>query len=405
MTRGSTTLTAPFPFFGGKRRWAEAVWQRFGYVEVYSEPFAGSLAVLLANPCPAQREVVADTNGYICNFWRAVSEDPEQVAHYADYPSIHQDLTARHKWLKRWALENGKRVTDDADWFDAKAAGWWVWGMSLWIGGGWCTVEKEQVPHVAKEITGQGTSKQRKEVPHDCRPLVEHKLGGRKVSKQRKADSMPKLLSWVGGVGTAKQRDQLPRTSDWLGGQGVAKQRTEVPAEQRPRLNNKDLGGIGVAKQCKEIPRPHDLRRGNRLIPWFLALQERLSAVVIINRNWTSIVTPTVLADTPSGPKERITRAVFLDPPYRTEKRKDTLYQSDKLGTSNDTAVQSYLWAVENGNRYKIAYCAHEGDFEVPEGWEALTSSFGGRRNNRVTRDLIMFSPACSRLDEQQSLF
>ena len=40
-------LDAPFPWFGGKRRVAPIVWQRFGDVQNYVEPFFGSGAVLL----------------------------------------------------------------------------------------------------------------------------------------------------------------------------------------------------------------------------------------------------------------------------------------------------------------------------------------------------------------------
>jgi site-specific DNA-adenine methylase len=36
------TLKAPFPYFGGKRAVAAAVWQRFGNVQTYVEPFCGS---------------------------------------------------------------------------------------------------------------------------------------------------------------------------------------------------------------------------------------------------------------------------------------------------------------------------------------------------------------------------
>jgi len=43
-------LKAPFPWFGGKSRAAALVWERFGNVRNYVEPFAGSLAVLLARP-------------------------------------------------------------------------------------------------------------------------------------------------------------------------------------------------------------------------------------------------------------------------------------------------------------------------------------------------------------------
>jgi site-specific DNA-adenine methylase len=34
-------LVAPFPYFGGKSRAADRVWQAFGEVENYVEPFAG----------------------------------------------------------------------------------------------------------------------------------------------------------------------------------------------------------------------------------------------------------------------------------------------------------------------------------------------------------------------------
>jgi site-specific DNA-adenine methylase len=38
------TYRAPFPWFGGKRRVAPVVWQRFGDVENYVEPFFGSVS-------------------------------------------------------------------------------------------------------------------------------------------------------------------------------------------------------------------------------------------------------------------------------------------------------------------------------------------------------------------------
>ena len=70
---------------------------------MYVEPFAGSLACLLARPTGGgAREIVCDLDGGIANFWRAVEADPDAVAYWADHPSIHHDLTARHKWLKAW---------------------------------------------------------------------------------------------------------------------------------------------------------------------------------------------------------------------------------------------------------------------------------------------------------------
>jgi site-specific DNA-adenine methylase len=43
-------LKAPFPWFGGKSRIADIVWDALGPVDNYVEPFAGSMAVLLHRP-------------------------------------------------------------------------------------------------------------------------------------------------------------------------------------------------------------------------------------------------------------------------------------------------------------------------------------------------------------------
>jgi DNA adenine methylase len=63
-------VKAPFPWFGGKSRAADVVWRAFGNVPNYVEPFAGSLAVLLARPHDAKIETVNDKDGLISNFWR-----------------------------------------------------------------------------------------------------------------------------------------------------------------------------------------------------------------------------------------------------------------------------------------------------------------------------------------------
>ena len=140
-----TGLAAPFRIdFGGKSRLAPAIWERLGNPVVYVEPFAGSLACLLARPDGAgQREIVCDLDGGISNFWRAVTAEPDLVAAWADYPTFHADLTARHKWLRAWFAEHSAELSADPHFYCAKVAGWWVWGISLWIGGGWCNAVSE----------------------------------------------------------------------------------------------------------------------------------------------------------------------------------------------------------------------------------------------------------------------
>lgn len=131
-------LRAPFPWFGGKSRVAHLVWERFGDVPNYVEPFAGSLAVLLNRPHEPRVETVNDIDCYIANFWRAMSAAPDEVARWADWPVNEADLHARHLWLVNRA-EFREHMKTDPEFFDAKIAGWWVWGVSQWIGSGWCS--------------------------------------------------------------------------------------------------------------------------------------------------------------------------------------------------------------------------------------------------------------------------
>jgi hypothetical protein len=132
-------LKAPFPWFGGKRKAAPEVWQRFGTVQNYVEPFFGSGAVLLGRPNVTGVETVNDLDGFIANFWRAVRLSPDAVAEWADQPVNENDLHARHVWLLKQKEALRPMLEGDPDWHDAKIAGWWVWGISCWIGSGWCS--------------------------------------------------------------------------------------------------------------------------------------------------------------------------------------------------------------------------------------------------------------------------
>ena len=168
------TLVAPIPFFGGKRRAAELVWPHFGNVQNYVEPFCGSLAVLLAAPVGDRVETANDINGFIVNMWRSLKADPEAVAWRADWPVTEIDLEARHGWLinranrLRWSLE-------DPDFYDAKIAGWYIWGACAWIGSGWCLgngpwvsngveIKDRQLPHLGN--AGRGINRK---LPHTDR--------------------------------------------------------------------------------------------------------------------------------------------------------------------------------------------------------------------------------------------
>ena len=181
-------MRAPFPWFGGKRKVAAQVWDALGDVDSYVEPFAGSLAVLLDRPAThcGRIETINDADQYLANFWRALAHDPQQVAHFADWPVNEADLFARHLWL----VNEGKRrmvagMEVDPDWYDAKIAGWWLWGICAWIGSGWCSGAG---PHTYGSLTvgdedgdaGQGVNRK---LPHII-------AGGRGITAPTRRDDL-----------------------------------------------------------------------------------------------------------------------------------------------------------------------------------------------------------------------
>lgn len=174
------TLKSPFPYFGGKSKITPVVWQRLGGdLDNYIEPFFGSGAMLLARPGGASGiETVNDKDGYVSNFWRALQAAPDEVARFADWPVNENDLHARHIWLVNRRAELTGRLEGDPEFYDAKVAGWWVWGICCWIGSGWCSGNgpwnsvngemvntgdgvKRQLPHLGG--AGQGVNRKR---PH-----------------------------------------------------------------------------------------------------------------------------------------------------------------------------------------------------------------------------------------------
>lgn len=132
-------LQAPFPWMGGKSRVADIVWKAFGDVPNYVEPFFGSGAVLLSRPNRPKIETVNDADGLLANFWRAIRFAPDEVANHADWPVNECDLHARHLWLVENRETLTARLHGDPEFFDAKLAGWWVWGCCSWIGSEWCS--------------------------------------------------------------------------------------------------------------------------------------------------------------------------------------------------------------------------------------------------------------------------
>lgn len=128
-----------FPYFGGKHAVADVIWSRFGRVRRYIEPFAGSAAVWFML---RQRDdvdcVLNDADCLLVNVYRALRANPYAVACHADWPASSCDMHARQLWLIGERERIADRLAGDPEWYDARAAGWWIWGASCWIGGQWC---------------------------------------------------------------------------------------------------------------------------------------------------------------------------------------------------------------------------------------------------------------------------
>ncbi len=355
------TLRAPFPWFGGKRRVAPVVWQAFGArINNYVEPFAGSLAVLLGRPGGAGKiETVNDLDRYVANFWRAVSAEPAVVAHYADWPVNEADLHARHRWLVDRA-EFRDRMHVDPDFYDAKIAGWWVWGICQWIGSGWCSEPRNQ-KHPKLDGIGKGIHA---EQGHPC-----------EVDWRKRPD--------VRSAGKGVHSD----TADWR----PLPHLSSSNGAHLPALgNDRGLNGVSAAP-CAE---------------WFLALQQRLRRVRVVCGDWKRVLGASVLGKGKNVGGRRPC-AVFLDPPYATELRADSLFTEDAPGLSAEVRE----WALANGDdpELRIALCGYAGEHEMPSTWTEYSwtaaRGYAGEGNDNREKERIWFSKHCLPLQQQGHLF
>ena len=347
----SDALQAPFPWFGGKSRVAPLVWERFGDVPNYVEPFFGSGAVLLGRPTEPKIETVNDLDGYVANFWRAVQHDPETVAYWADNPVNENDLHAREAWLLQFREELPARLEGDPDYYDAKIAGWWCWGICCWIGGGWCS--------------GQGPW---------------HIKDGKLV-----CTSEPR-------AGTRRKRVHLGDS-----GMGVNRRLVHLGDEgmgTRRRLVHLSDSGMGVNRQL--------VHAGRGLDEWMERLAARLRFVRVCCGDWSRVCGP--------SPTTKLgLTGMFLDPPYGAEaQRDDALYSQDSLSV----AAQVREWAIAHGDdpKMRIALCGYEGEHDMPDSWQVVDwkakGGYGNQGNGRgranAYRERIWFSLHCLQPDRAE---
>ena len=370
----------PFPYFGGKSRIARAVWRRFGRVANYVEPFMGSLAMLLLRPAPIRGiETVNDADGFIANFWRAVQADPAAVAMWVDWPVNENDLHARHVWLKERRDCLTAKLEGDPDYYDAKIAGWWCWGMACWIGAGFCA------GHGPWQVV---------EMEDGSRQLVHLRDEGQGVNRQ---------LVHLGDEGRGVNRKRVH-----LGeGQGVNRKRVHLSDEgQGIQVRRPDLGNKGPhSKRCHEANGEIAGLGECGLLAWMQALSERLKRVRVCCGDWTRICGGRDGDAISHFFSAGDTCGIFLDPPYAdTADRDPSIYRVESLSVAH--AVRE--WAIRHGDdqRLRIALCGYEGEHQMPASWScvawkaaggmaALSDDPEGKGKVNSRRERVWFSPAC----------
>jgi len=375
------TLTAlqkaPFPWFGGKRDAAPAVWTALGDVPHYVEPFAGSLAVLLERPHlpnrPYLSETVNDLDGLLINFWRAIRFHPDETADAASWPVAEYDKHARSCRLLAWRdSEAAAHLAGDPDWCDPVMAGWWVWAVSVQIGawgagGPWWPDTDGKL----RRLPGsRGAPADRPHLGDDGRG-VNH-AGAREP-----------------GLGTDAKRPHLGNN-----GQGV----NHAGAREAGLGTEVDDGYVYHPMTMPEITR------------WFRYLSARLRHVRILNGDWrraltngASLTLPVRMGAGPAG--------IFLDPPYGSLDRAD-LYGRHESFT---VAAEVHQWAADNGDdprrRIVVAGFHGEGDLLEAAGWrtvEWFRGGFlkGGMGNvgggNQQHRERLWLSPHCLTPDDEE---
>lgn len=343
-----TELRAPFIWFGGKRRVADIVWRAFGNAPNYVEPFFGSGAVLLKRPHAPKLETVNDVDCMLVNFWRALLHAPDEVARFADWPVNEADLHARHRWLVGQLEALRARVTTDPDYFDAKIAGWWVWGLCAWIGYGWCDprrVNSRQLPILSAVNSG----------------------GGNGVHAAHAAGPMPAMSGFGRGIHTG-----------------------HLPA----------IGHSGRAVHSPEV---------GPLVPWFRALAARLRRVRVTCGDWARIVSGAVTGATNTRANMGMSPcAVFLDPPYADEA---AIYGHYIIDPQLSARVREWAIANGDNPKLRIALCGYEGEHVMPASWRVLAwkaqGGYGNRNgdaeNENAHRERIWFSPHCLPFDDVQT--
>jgi site-specific DNA-adenine methylase len=161
---------------------------------------------------------------------------------------------------------------------------------------------------------------------------------------------------------------------------------------QIPYLTN---AGTGVNRQIPHLGcAGRDKRHLENLSEYFQVFADRLRFVRIANGDWSRVLNAGVTAFSDSG--------IFLDPPYPGDTYK-TMYAG---GTSDDPALNSRQWAIENGEKCKIIYAGYfpTHDEFFPDDWQRVRwkagRGYSNTENSKADQETLWASPLCNKVDK-----
>jgi len=295
--------------------------------------------------------------------------------------------------------ELAARLETDPDYYDAKIAGWWVWGLCCWIGGGWCSGEGPWIMRDGQLVHKKTGLSRSVGVDGSDVTIAVEEAG---IDRKRPDAGCKGINTSLAGIDIRRPHlgDTGVNRSFYLGrstgiNQGIG--------YRRPHLTS--LQGINQAPDNvgMDVRLPHtEPRLGSAeerrafIFDWMQRLSSRLRHVRVCCGDWARIVTasPTTFHGL---------TGVYLDPPYDLEVRDGNCYTVDSPGLWKDVCA----WCVANGSNplLRIALSGYEGTFAPPARWTvyewkasggmaALGKSETRGKTNRF-KERVWFSPAC----------
>ena len=270
--------------------------------------------------------------------------------YFADSILVHNcDLHARHLWLVGERESLTERLMGDHAFYDARAAGWWVWGVSCWIGSGWCS--------------GSGP--------------------------------------WVSLDGKIADTRQMPHLGN--AGQGVNRKMPHLG--NAGRGVNRKMPHLGDAGRGVNRKMPHLGDAGQRVASLLAPVAERMRHVRVVCGDWSRVMGDSVLFPlgraSGGGVSDSTSCGVFLDPPYRSD---NSIAYAHGISVCHDEVE---AWCRDNGGRkqLRIALCGYDGEYDLP-GWDVVAwkahGGFGSQGNGdgraNSARERVWFSPHCGRV-------